>query len=553
MEKEEVLEEKELSSRTKRKCYMLTTLKYFFSVVLTFAAVYKIGRADYLMAGILELFCIFVLSNLLLHIKVIGQIVNTLLLLLYNVQMAVLMFANSYITMVMLTNLDSVKALSGKAGIYIPAVLIVIVFSVMPIKKVEFDKVSNILLVISSAGLWIGFLVIFGEAFSPLYGYCDLGIQQYQSIQLQKTIKESVANAEDEEILAEFYNMEIEDYRPKNAGLVEQPNVILIFTEGLFQNVVSDEREIMPNYKKWQSESLNFENYYNHTFATYRGLSSQLYSGYQLEDYDVNTLPSLQSILSNEGYDTIFINSEPNNKEFSAYLRNFEFDELLGDRNSECNGASNTISDKDVYEMLFDTAEEHQSTGKPFFLATYTFGTHASLNSTDQVFGDGTNAELNKFYDVDYQFGRFMEKFENSTLADNTIIIMTADHATYQDDSFSESFPEYKREATPMDKIPFFIYHKGIVAENIDVNGRNTICLTPTILDYLDISVPNCFVGTSLFSEIPGSVCETSFTDAHIIYTTKDNQINDMKKEEEKEFMKIVQNYYILKELKLQL
>lgn len=116
MEKEEVLEEKELSSHTKRKCYMLTTLKYFFSVVLTFAAVYKIGRTDYLMAGILELFCIFVLSNLLLHIKVIGQIVNTLLLLLYNVQMAVLMFANSYITMVMLTNLDSVKALSGKAG-----------------------------------------------------------------------------------------------------------------------------------------------------------------------------------------------------------------------------------------------------------------------------------------------------------------------------------------------------------------------------------------------------------------------------------------------------
>lgn len=553
MEKEEVLEEKELSSRTKRKCYMLTTLKYFFSVVLTFAAVYKIGRADYLMAGILELFCIFVLSNLLLHIKVIGQIVNTLLLLLYNVQMAVLMFANSYITMVMLTNLDSVKALSGKAGIYIPAILIVIIFSVMPIKKVEFDKVSNILLVISSAGLWIGFLLIFGEAFSPLYGYCDLGIQQYQSIQLQKMIKESVENAEDEEILAEFYNMEIEDYRQKDADLVEQPNIILIFTEGLSQNVISDEREIMPNYKKWQSESLNFENYYNHTFATYRGLSSQLYSGYQLEDYDVNTLPSLQSILSNEGYDTIFINSEPNNKEFSAYLRNFEFDELLGDRNSECNGASNSISDKDVYEMLFDTAEEHQATGKPFFLATYTFGTHASLNSTDQVFGDGTNEELNKFYDVDYQFGRFMEKFENSTLADNTIIIMTADHATYQDDSFSESFPEYKREATPMDKIPFFIYHKGIMAENIDVNGRNTICLTPTILDYLDISVPNCFVGTSLFSEIPGSVCETSFTDAHIIYTTKDNQINDMKKEEEKEFMKIVQNYYILKELKLQL
>lgn len=553
MEKEEILKEKGSANPKKRKCYILTALKYFFSVVLTFVVAYKIDRAEYLLAGILELLCIFVLSNLLLHIRVVGQIVNTLLLFLYNAQMTVLMFANSYITMVMLTNLDSIQALSGKAGIYIPAVLIVIALSVMPIKKIEFDKISNVLLVILSVGLLSVFFLFFGASYSPLYGYCDLAIQQHQSIKLQKTIEESVANVEDEMILSEFYHMEIEDYREKDAGLVEQPNVILIFTEGLSQNIISDDREIMPNYKKWQKESLNFENYYNHTFATYRGLSSQLYSGYQLEDYDVNTLPSLQSVLSNEGYDTIFINSEPNNKEFSAYLRNFEFDELLGDENSECNGASNTISDKDVYEMLFDTAEEHQMTGKPFFLATYTFGTHASLDSTDQVFEDGTNAELNKFYDVDYQFGKFMEKFENSTLADNTIIIMTADHATYQDDSFSASFPEYEREATPMDRIPLFIYHKGIEAENIDVNGRNTTCLTPTVLDYLDISAPNCFVGTSLFSENPGSVCDTSFTDAHIIYTTKDNQINAMKKEEEAEFMQIVQDYYILKELKLRL
>ena len=71
--------------------------------------------------------------------------------------------------------------------------------------------------------------------------------------------------------------------KPNN--LPESPNVILIFVEGMSQHIIDDERNIAPNIREVQSKSLNFKNYYNHTFATYAGIIGQLYSGYQLQNH----------------------------------------------------------------------------------------------------------------------------------------------------------------------------------------------------------------------------------------------------------------------------
>lgn len=530
---------------------VLTMLKYLFAVGITFVAGLQVDQRDYILAGILEIICIFAVSNIVLSKKIVGQIINDLLLFLYNAQMAVLLFANSYITMVMLTNIASIKALSGKAMIYISGVLLVLLFSFIPSKKIKLEKKENMILAVFGIVLWLVFQIVFGQTFSPMYGYIDLVLQHKQSVQLEKTIKEAVSGEVNKQSLtdSEFYNEEIEDYKQKDTNLVEQPNVILIFTEGLSQSVIDDKRGIMPNVAEWQDKSFSFTNYYNHTFATYRSLISQLYSGYQLEDFDSNPLISIQSILSDEGYATYFINSEPNNADFTVYLNNLGFDKVLGDTESVCNGMADTISDKDVYEMLFQVAEEKNKAGTPFFLSTYTFGTHASLDSMDQKYGDGKDAELNKFYDVDYQFGQFMEKFTNSTLMENTIVIFTTDHATYQDDSFSVAFPEYKRVTTSMDEIPLFIYYDGIEPGTLDVGGRNTICLAPTILDFLDITAPNCFVGTSLYSGEVASICETSYSDSHVIYTSKNGEIGQLDTVPKEEFQLIIQNYYILKEI----
>lgn len=529
----------------------MTIAKYLFSLILTFLAYTRVDKERYLVACILELLIIFTLSNVLMFKKALGRTVNCILLLLYNAQVAVLFFGNSYITMLMLTNIDSLKALSGKAGIYISGVLLVLIFTFLPIKRFTSGKKTSPYFLSGALALTLAFTMLFGNTYSPYYGYLDIYFQYRESIEITKAINEAANSGTDETTpITEFYKEEVVDYFEKNANLDKQPNVILIFTEGLSQNIIEDPRGIMPNVAEYQQKSFAFNNYFNHTFATYRGLISQLYSGYQLEDFDSNPLISLQSIFSDEGYNTFFINSEPHNSDFSAYLENLEFDTLLGTTDDQCDGMADSISDKQIYEMLFNVAIEQEETGEPFFLSTYTFGTHASLDSTDQKFENGSNAELNKFYDADYQFGQFMDKFIESPLADNTIIIFTADHATYQDDSFNISFPDYPRAATTIDEIPLFIYYEGIEPGTLDVGGRNSICLAPTILDYLDISAPNYFVGTSLFSTEEPPVWETSYNDFYITYTSKGGIIGSLEEPQLSQFKQFVQDYYITKELK---
>ena len=83
---------------------------------------------------------------------------------------------------------------------------------------------------------------------------------------------------------------------------------------------------------------------------------------------------------------------------------------------------------------------------------------------------------------------------------ENTLLVFTADHATYP-------VPEYKKtfnsiQSTFINKIPLFLYTKGIKPEIRNAQGRNSLDLAPTILDILDVNdVENYFLGTTLFSD----------------------------------------------------
>lgn len=524
----------------------LFILKYIFSIILTMLAAVKVKNGFFFLGGILDIFLIFLITSVFISNKKLGTLFNSILILFYNIQVGVLFFANSFVSMIMLNNLDSIDALAGKALIYISAIIIVFAFSFLPIKSIKFT--SNKKRYFSTfLGITLYCISIFfaGISYSPVYGYINLANQYSESLKLQKGIQEAVSLNTD----AAYYNNEIANYREKDSNLSEKPNVVLIFVEGLSQNIIDDKRNIMSNVYKYQNKSLSFINYYNHTFATYRGLIGQLFSGYQLNNYDTNKLISLQDILENNGYSSTWINSEPKKADFADYVNTLGFDEVITDERFTGRGTRESIADKDMFETLFSTMENKSNSKKPFFISMYTFGTHATLDSVDKKFGNGKNAELNKFYDFDYQFGEFMKKFETSHISDNTILVFTTDHATYADDSFTESFPNYSRTFGSLDEIPFFIYYKGISPEKIDVNGRNSICLAPTILDYLDISAENYFVGTSLFSDKVGSVCEVNFTDSFVYVSSENDSIHSISDEDLQEFNDMIEEYYITKEI----
>lgn len=526
----------------------LTFIKYLFSMILIWWTFSKIGNRKYLIAEIIELFAIFAFSNILFHTGHFKQqILNCILMLLYNSQIIVLAFGNTYISMLMLTNLTSVEALIGKANVYIGGMLIIIIFSFIPICEINISKRHRYGIVISSVAFELLFFSIYGIEYSPFGGYISL-IHQYNETQLfLGKVEDNVSDSQKiSDALKNGYKEEVESFIEKDINLPEYPNIILIFTEGLSQIIINDEREIMPNVAKYQKNGISFDNYYNHTFATYRGLIGQLFSGYQLNNNDSNGLVSLQSILQEEGYNTFWINTEPYNDEFTTYLNSFDFDRMVN-KKEDVDDYTQTIADKRAYEILFDLALKQKESEKPFFIGIYTFGTHASLESPDEVFGDGLDAEINKFYNVDYQFGLFMEKLENSLLKDDTIIIFTTDHATYQDDSFDISFPNAERSFITIDEIPLFIYYEGIEPQSIDVKGRNTLNLAPTILDYLDISASNYFMGTSLFSGCVGSICETTYQETITTLSTADGIIRELSEIELTDFQLMLERYYILK------
>lgn len=482
---------------------VLLIVKYAFAVLLTFEAYTAAKSKRYPFVSLLELFLIFMFCSLIARRHpLLGKILNGILYLLYMIQQAVMWLASSYVSILMLTNLVSVEDLSGRSGEYIGVVVVVALLTILPGVWLHAEERTASRLVILFLIFELGFTMVYGSTYSPLFGYFTLGQQGWKMYQTYRSYQNQ------KNVTADFYNASILQARDKPDTLPDKPNVIVIFTEGLSQNIVEDERNIMPNVAAYEKRSINFTNYYNHTAATYRGLIGQLYSGYQEYDQDRNTLISMEDILKDEGYYTAFLNMEPNNSTFTAYLKKMNFDDVLSPEKDKW------VSDKECYEFLLQEAEEREKEDQPFFLAVYTFFTHVSFDYPGEEFGDGSQPELNKFYNDDYQFGKFMEAFEESSLSDDTIIVFTSDHCTYEDDVFHKAFPNYERAHIFLDRIPFFIYYKGVQPETIDVNGRNSLCLAPTVLDFLDISEPNYFLGQSLFLEYDSadSPFDTIFT-----------------------------------------
>ncbi len=476
----------------------LSVTKYLLPLLLIIWCYSKKVSESYLLVQLIELFLIVLLSEII-HNKVVRRVVNTVLLLILNVQIAVMIFGTTYVTWVMLSNLSSLEDLSGHGALYILAVIVVIIDLILPVNPIFeglWKEERKLKLLSGCLAVELVLTMVIGAEFSPLYNIC---LTASDGISVVSRAREYADATVDE---SEFYHDEILNCLGKPEDLPSNPNVILIFTEGLSQNIVSDERNITPNIREYESKSLNVTNYYNHTFATYKGLVGQLYSGYSWQDGDTNNLISIQDILGDKGYQTSFINTEPTNYQFVRYLETFDFDTLVSDADGGQTGIANSLTDKEAYNTLWDVVSEQAESGQPFFTSIYTFGTHCSFDSPDEVYGDGSNPLLNKFYNMDYQFGQFMEKFEESELAENTIIVFTADHCTYEDDDFTETFPDYYRESYECDMVPMFIYYKGMTPSEWDAEGCTSITLAPTILDYLDVSAPNYFMGNSLFANL---------------------------------------------------
>lgn len=521
----------------------LVVFKYLFSVIITLFAFQTLHNVRYLMASLLELLLIIGISNVVLaQNKVAGHILHFFALLIYNIQTLVLYFSGSFVRLVMLSNLVFLNDLQGKFGIYLRFIFPMIVVTFIPAKTALIKKTHAAALAAAAILTDFACLASVGISYSPALNLYLLHTEYKNYQDMIREVNSMPSNAE------EFYKSQIDNYIRKPETLAQKPNIVVIFIEGLSENIVTDERNIMPNLRSFKEEALHFDNYYNHTFATLRGLIGQLYSGYQLNNFDTNSLFSMQYLLKMQGYQTTFINTEPENTEFINYLESLGFDEVTTDMNL-IDTETSYIQDKEAYQLLTDTIESQYSTKIPFFTVIYTFGTHMTFDSPDEQFGNGNNILLNRFYNQDFQFSLFLERFKESELFHDTILIVTTDHATYTDDDFLSAFPNYNRESPELDKIPFYIYHAGIELEAIDVEGRNSLDFAPTVLDYLDISAPNYFLGNSLFAPKNASLsADTFFNESSVMLNSNEAKIQSLTDSEYEWFRDLLINYYSAKD-----
>ncbi len=519
-------------------------VKFALPVVYSLIALRLTGSPQFCLAVLAECIVAFLLSNVIASWNaVVSWFTGVLLLFVVYAQSLVLLFTGGYVKLIMLTNLDSIEAIEGRAAQYIAMVVISLVVMLLPIRYIRFGFVKHgvvLMLVCLLAVCWVPFVLREYSSYGNLFTLV-------RKVQLKNETEERIRGMTDsnvEELLTEFYSESVGDGVSRPSNLDSAPNVVLIFTEGLSMNVVMDPREIMPNVAYYMDHGLYFENYYDHTAATFRGLIGQLYSSHQYNNGDTNLLVSIQEILSQRGYETTFVNPEPNNTIFTDYLATFGFDELTSGGAVEC-----VLPDDEVYDLIFESLSSYYTSGTPQFVAAYTFGTHVGNDAPDHVYGDGSNRLLNRFHYCDWAFGEFMTRLESSGLAANTLVVFTSDHATYVDDEYIMTFyPDYGRYDAFCDTVPLMFYYEGIEPSVEDAGGRNSLDLAPTILDYLDLDSPNYFLGTSLFLPSRDSYVEYVFCvpDSGWICYTGDTELRRLDDDETSEYMEYIEQYLAL-------
>ena len=515
------------------KCFFLA--KYIV-VILLFILSYRVTRSIMSpLAGCCEVIILFFLDNYFAIKKFkFRKIIIAVPFFLICAEAAVHLFVGRYITAIMISNVSSIGMLRGRFVQYLGVVLLVVLIQLIPTKPVfNHPKAGgiSILLVLVLLFVDIGMCMNSQEDISPTEGLISLSEEYYNRINMYRMINNNNFQTQ----ASEYYNLTIEDGITKPTDLPAMPNVVLIFMEGCSQNIIDDSRDIMPNIREFQNKGITFENYYNHTAATYRGIFGQLFSTHKFYTDRIDGLVSIQSILHESGYETVFVNSEPYNREFTDYLECMGFDSV------ESNG-NEPLTDGQDYDCVFDVIEQAEADESPVFVATYTAYTHVGLDSPEEIYGDGSNRLLNRFYNSDYQFGSFLNKLTTAGYDKNTIIILTTDHASAMDDDYINTFSgAYDRVAWFCDEIPLTIYYNDVDPCYINVDGRNSLCLAPTILDFLDISAPNYFLGESLFVASDANEFDTIFwiPEDSEAFSTDGGEVRCLTEEEIKRFQRI--------------
>lgn len=236
-------------------------LKYLFAMLFPILAV-AVHRMSgrYLVVALAEVLLIAFCTNLLCRVKNwLGYLFNVPALLFMNIQFAVLYWGSTFVSAVMLANLDSVNAISGKFFVYGLTVAMVLLFSFLPIRPIVGNKRVVVGLGAAVAILYAGVGLMGMMEYSPYHAAYMLYQQAQRSRRMDSAVNEAVsamagntadmtsgalggtmggmsgdtaADMTDGDMgrfqeKSEFYSGAVSDFIKKPEGVPEDPNVIM--------------------------------------------------------------------------------------------------------------------------------------------------------------------------------------------------------------------------------------------------------------------------------------------------------------------------------------
>lgn len=454
--------------------------------------------------------CFFNITNKSSMIKYIYFIFLGVFFIILVTQFSFKWITNDYITLLAISNIGEASAL-GKTGllkIFFPltTVFFVVFMGGVFNKRVNI-RIKFILFFVSLiVALILTYKVVrpFSKVLASYFGITgqiNLNDEEINNIKA-KIQRDNIVDS-----------TEINNYIGNHNG----KNIVIVFVEGMSKRIIS--KDVTPNIYNLSRKSFAVDKYYNHTAATFRGLRGQLTSSYQIlggyyqdkigigqmtpnqiyNKYKNAKVDSIANLLGEQGYycyfQTPLSNKSPLNSIFEpmGFEKSFGFEDFKNYKKIE----NESISDKDNFNFLLNNLKSIKS---PFFYGVYIRDTHFGMDSRDLKYKDGKNSYYNKFYNMDYWFGDFLQNFLNDKISDDTILILTSDHATFPSKDFRKIFNSDNEFF--LDEIPFIVYKKNIQPNSLNVMGRNTLSFAPTVMDILGLrGISNKFLGRSIFEK----------------------------------------------------
>ncbi|MCB0538733.1 MAG: LTA synthase family protein [Bacteroidetes bacterium] len=244
--------------------------------------------------------------------------------------------------------------------------------------------------------------------------------------------------AKAEEIFKNLYHQEKDTLI--NILNIKRPNIIYIALEGVNANCIKEYNSwgvLMPNVENFIKEGYTFKQMYASGLRTDQGLVS-IISGFPAMPFHTigaqpekfQHLPSLSLALKEEGYtNTFFFAGEPEFGSFKAFLKYNGFGKVYGLQDYPKEQLTQELGAPD--EFLFAKfIEDTKNAKEPFFNLVLTQTTHEPY---DMPFNEGEHKDIKRYDNaviyVDSILGVFYEQCKNMPWFDNTLFILSSDHA----------------------------------------------------------------------------------------------------------------------------